>query len=284
MFNGVMRQFRRRMSGFESRSRKWRTSRVQLALDFPQFAPSSAGSYAQIHQLTRDSIQKTLPALVALAASQGSPTLAPIEGAAALVDTGEKRRAAAELKSLFDKHGSDKARGHGYEAVYGALLSAPERIQAVLEIGLGTNNTDVASNVGEDGVPGASLRALKDFLPNALIHGADIDQRIMFTDERIHTFLCDQTSVQSMRHLTSQVLDAYDLIIDDGLHSPHANLVTLNFALPLLRRGGSVVIEDIAPEHLDVWRIVQSLIDRSQYDSRLVFAMDKYVFIASRVA
>jgi hypothetical protein len=77
--------------------------------------------------------------------------------------------AATKLKALFDEHGSDKANVHGYHPLYAAILDDPSAALSVLEIGLGTNNTDVASNMGAAGRPGASVRAFRDFLPNAAI-------------------------------------------------------------------------------------------------------------------
>ena len=53
----------------------------------------------------------------------------------------------------------------------------------IFEVGLGTNNVDVPSNMGKDGKPGASLRAWRDYFPNA-----DIDTRILFKEDKIQTF------------------------------------------------------------------------------------------------
>ena len=51
-----------------------------------------------------------------------------------------------------------------------------------------------------------------------------------------------------------------DLIIDDGLHAPNANLATLNYALRKLSRNGFVVIEDILPCHMPVWNVINTLL------------------------
>jgi hypothetical protein len=47
----------------------------------------------------------------------------------------------------------------------------------------------------------------------------------------------------------------FELIIDDGLHLPHANFNTLNALLPLLADDGIFVVEDINTEHRDFWHI-----------------------------
>ena len=66
-------------------------------------------------------------------------------------------------------------------------------IRNIFEIGLGTNYKNIVSNMGINGKPGASLRAFRDYCPNASVFGADIDKRILFEEERIKTFYVDQT-------------------------------------------------------------------------------------------
>ena len=54
----------------------------------------------------------------------------------------------AELKRLLDHYGSDKGTKHTYHFVYGRILADSSQINGILEIGLGTNNVDVPSNMG----------------------------------------------------------------------------------------------------------------------------------------
>ena len=46
--------------------------------------------------------------------------------------------------------------------------------------------------MGEKYNPGSSLRALRDYFPNANIFGADIDKNIVNDQNRIKTFYVDQ--------------------------------------------------------------------------------------------
>ena len=126
---------------------------------------------------------------------------------------------------------------------------------------MGTNNIDTASNMGLHGRPGASARAFRDFLPGAEICGADVDRRILFSEERIQTFWVDQLSTVSLQELFANQAN-FDLIIDDGLHTIEANLNTLTSAMTAIRPGGWIVIEDIGPdsECLSVWLAVSSII------------------------
>jgi len=74
----------------------------------------------------------------------------------------------------------------------------------------------------------------------------------------------------------------YDLIIDDGLHSPDANLNTLNFALSSLSSDGVIVIEDIAERCLPIWETVQLLFQNSIYRTLLVKDREGYLFLCSQ--
>lgn len=51
-----------------------------------------------------------------------------------------------------------------------------------------------------------------------------------------------------------------DLIVDDGLHTPNANLAALRFGMERVRVGGSVIIEDIAPAAVPIWQVVGALL------------------------
>ena len=167
-----------------------------------------------------------------------------------------------ELRALFQKYGSDKSTGHNYYLLYSWLLaSRRHNDMAMLEIGLGTNNIDVPSNMGLDGKPGASLRAFRDWAPRLHVFGADVDKRVLFREERIETFYVDQTQPAVLAELAARFAPgSFDMIIDDGLHNSEANLNTLLFALPLLKPDGALVIEDIGLSDLPYWQIVFGLL------------------------
>lgn len=248
----------------------------------PVFTVSSAGESDSVAALVLQAANQTLPFLARLLSDIGHTDLRamPVQDFAASDDA---RVAAESLKILFDQYGSDKAQPHNYHHLYGAILSNPSAIANVLEIGLGTNNEDVVSNMGQDGRPGASLRAFRDFLPNARIFGADIDERILFREDRIETFHVDQTDLHSIDLLGKSLQVDFDLIIDDGLHSPNANLATMILGLPKLKRGGYLIIEDIHPSHLPVWHVVAASLP-TRYKPTLLVANCAYVFAVKCLA
>jgi SAM-dependent methyltransferase len=166
------------------------------------------------------------------------------------------------LSSLFKSHGSDKSTKHNYYLAYSSILAHKKDLPMyILEIGLGTNNIDVMANMGTYGQPGASLRAFRDMYQKATVFGADIDKRILFSEERITTYFVDQTDMATLNELKKHFAKIkFDLIIDDGLHNSHANLNTTNFALDLLKPDGVFVIEDICPSDVQYYQIVAAIL------------------------
>lgn len=152
------------------------------------------------------------------------------------------------LSDIFLKMGSDKSRWHDYQHCYGHVVKALGRKASIrlLEIGIGTNNTQLVSNMGASGKPGASLRAWRDIFVNGAIYGADIDKDILFKETRIETEFVDQMDQSSFKTLYERCGNQkFDVIIDDGLHCISANMNSLLFALKAINNNGWIVIEDI---------------------------------------
>ncbi len=163
-----------------------------------------------------------------------------------------------DLGALFDKYGSDKGtigcpsvyfpwRSHNYADVYYDLLDLNrESIRMVFECGIGTNNETLSSHMTSNATPGGSLRAWRDFFPNASIYGADIDRSILFSEERIQTGYLDQLDAESIRSYFSVFSKkSFDLMIDDGLHTFDAAKNLLENSIDFLNETGIYVIEDV---------------------------------------
>jgi hypothetical protein len=158
------------------------------------------------------------------------------------------------LAAIFEKYGSDKGSiknnvRHNYHLWYELFFShRAEMVTGVMEIGIGTNKNDFQSTMGPKGISGASLRAFKNYFPNASIVGLDIDDEILFNEERIITYWVDQQNKESLRKVSSQLIEEgleMDLIVDDGLHTELAARNTLEETFILLKKDGIYVIEDI---------------------------------------
>lgn len=253
----------------------------QIIQKLPTFYVSSSGMPNALAELTLQTAEQSFPFLAQLSQFFGHATLhaSPIES---FVHESSAIAASEQLAALFNQYGSDKASVHNYHLLYGAILNSPNTVNTVLEIGMGTNNEDVVSTMGREGHPGASLRAFRDFLPNARIYGADIDERILFSENRIETFFVDQTDLANTQQLFEKIGQTFDLIIDDGLHAPNANISVLLAGLNYLNTGGCLVVEDIASSHLPVWQVIASLIPVERYSHFLVQSKAAYLFVIQR--
>ena len=254
---------------------------VQKALPF--HVPNSAVPFDALAAMIARSADETPRLLQTLASTAGvaPPRITSSHSFAALHP--ESTADAEVLGALLATHGSDKSTTHDYHMVYAALLMG-RTATSLLEIGLGTNDDRVPSSMGRDGRPGASLRAFRDFLPSARIHGADIDASTLFEEDRITTSLVDATDDRSVAKLFSRFPDPFDLIIDDGLHAPHANLRVLIHGLDAIRIGGWVAIEDIGFEKRAIWDVAARILSPDRFEAWLVESRNCLMFLVRRLA
>lgn len=175
----------------------------------------------------------------------------------------EEARPAAggeSLADIFRRTVTDKI-VNGYVGLYDCLFRGMRhQVRAVLEIGIGTLTPGVHSlMVGyapEGYRPGGSLRGWRDYFPNAVVHGLDVQPDTQFRDERIVTGLCNSADSQQVAAwFRTAGVPAFDIIIDDGSHLLDDQLATLRNFFPLLRNDGTYVIEDVVPgriiDHMD---------------------------------
>lgn len=172
----------------------------------------------------------------------------------------------SDLAELCDKYGTDKGElspdlnpypwnSHNYSDFY-ELIFSPRRhtVESLLECGIGTNDIDFTHSMGEKGNPGASLRVWRDYFPNGKIVGVDIDENVMFTEDRIDTYCVDQTSKKSIEKFLDNIDNNFDIIIDDGLHEYHANVSFFENTIDHLNEDGVYIIEDVSHDNLNKYR------------------------------
>jgi hypothetical protein len=153
----------------------------------------------------------------------------------------------SHLCELLDSNGSDKGgKSHNYSIFYNHIFNRIKNNRLnVFELGLGTNNPNILSSMRGSGNPGGSLRAWRSYFTDSNIFGGDIDKEILFSENRIKTFFCDQTSPESIGDMWSCIPASIDIIIDDGLHELSANFIFLENSIHKLVDGGIYIIEDI---------------------------------------
>ena len=143
-----------------------------------------------------------------------------------------------QLAALFNKYDCDKASKHLYHTVYGPEL---EHLR------------DKPINILEVGVfKGASTAAWLEYFPQATIYGLDIFTRVnpkdipVLNDPRVKWLKADSTSLDVITNIKEAWPHIrFDVIIDDGLHTPRANASTLGNLFGLLKTNGIYFIEDV---------------------------------------
>lgn len=137
---------------------------------------------------------------------------------------------------------------HNYTTFYYSIFKdLHTKKLRVFELGLGTNNVNLPSNMGPDGRPGASHYGWSEFFVNSHIFGADIDTDILFNTDKIKTFYCDQTNPEVIKKMWDEPVlqDNFDIIIEDGLHTFNANVCFFENSIHKLNPNGYFIIEDI---------------------------------------
>ena len=158
------------------------------------------------------------------------------------------------IEYYFEKYLSDKGE-NGYSNVYNEVFS-PRRNHFIrlLEIGIGTLNPTHSNMLfwkekHPEYKPGASLRAFKDYFPNGVIYGIDIQSDCLISEDRLVTSLLDSTDKISVDENLFAI--KFDFIIDDGDHNYHSQIKTFENFFGKLGTGGIYILEDLeSPEKL----------------------------------
>lgn len=143
------------------------------------------------------------------------------------------------LDILAEKYGTDKRiLCHGYTRAYDKFFEPiRKKVKNLVEVGI---------------CDGASLKMWRDYLPNATIHGLDIDQKCVDTtkgEPRIITHLKSGCDPDYWKDLTFKP----EIILDDGSHVVEEQVSMLANAWDSLAPGGYYVIEDTHSSFFDVY-------------------------------
>ena len=179
----------------------------------------------------------------------------------------------SELCILGKKYNVDKSpffRNHTYTPEYHKLLKdIKNNIENVLEIGVG-NIPLMSGLTSSDYKPGASLRMWRDYFPKANIFGCDILKDVLFNEERISTFLTDQSNIISLNNLMTSIGNNIDLIIDDGSHIQEHMVTSFKTLWKIIKYNGLYIIEDI---HISFFDRMMKLNDEfSIFDAKCIMA------------
>lgn len=255
------------------------------------FVPNSAGVPRALREQTRNGVLPVLESLSRLhdvTSGDGSGTDSIALDLEEFVESrGGNALMGEELGRLLDLEGSDKSRDHGYESLYAQLLAENVDCGALVEVGIGSPNPLILSNMGPQARPGASLRAFRSFCgPTLVLVGADAVRIARELEDgsapTIEYLLVDQLKPESLKQLFTAASSKQPyLIIDDGLHSPQANLNVLE-SWQRYSEAKWLVIEDVPFESLVVWQIVQNLLGKA-YPLHILRARRDYLVLVERL-
>jgi hypothetical protein len=155
-----------------------------------------------------------------------------------------------DLCSIMKKYGSDKSTRHNYTCLYHDLFKdMKDRKLNIFEMGIGSKNSSIPHTMGTgDGTKvGGSLYAWRDYFTDSNVYSADIDKDVLFSEDKIHTYYVDQLSSEAIHNMWTEIGDdvIFDIIIDDGLHTPEANHTFALNSHHKLKPGGLYIIEDV---------------------------------------
>jgi len=163
------------------------------------------------------------------------------------------------LEVITQKYPSDKCKqwGHNYIPGYEDLLKDIRfKAKTVLEIGIGCGPHERAMLKGCPAYKsGNSIRMWRDYFSNAKIYAVDIlPEGMIVGEDRIQTFVVDQSSEKDLLDLTQKVGGSYDFICDDGSHMAQHQVFSFKVLEKFVNPGGIYVIEDVQPEWIDKFK------------------------------
>ena len=141
-----------------------------------------------------------------------------------------------DLKEIFIKNKCDKATKHRYYELYQQDFDRFKNDKInILEIGT---------------FKGESTNAWLEYFSQAKIYTIDTFERVQakdlpcLEDNRVQWAQLDSTSAHCNNHFKNQGLK-FDIIIDDGLHTPEGQRLTFERLFEFLKPTGSYYIEDV---------------------------------------
>ncbi len=156
-----------------------------------------------------------------------------------------------KISEILKSKKTDKANQHSYGDYYDELFSQYDKEAPVKILELGVQG-------------GGSLQAWKEYFPNAEVIGIDI------SDSRWPEYIKDNVTFHKcdLRDFEMRGYEGYfDIIIDDSDHFIGTQMYIVNNYLKLLKKGGTMVIEDVQAPERDSEMIRQILHKDYEFDT-----------------
>jgi hypothetical protein len=124
-----------------------------------------------------------------------------------------------ELTILANKYGSDKGTvygdKHNFTEIYEKYFK-PFKNKTINILEIGVND-------------GSSLNMWYEYFPNAKIYGLDIDNKSIYSNDRVECGIIDQSKKEHLEEYVKNTDLSFDIIIDDGSHHMSDQQLTFGF-------------------------------------------------------
>jgi len=172
-----------------------------------------------------------------------------------------------KLIELIDNKLTDKNTSHSYIEIYEKVLNKKKYgYNNILEIGIGEPFHDNRN--------GGSIKLWYDYFKNSIIYGIDIID-ISKINEKIKNIdrikLLTNVDAYNIDFINDKFINnniKFDIMIDDGPHTLESMIFFIKNYLPLLRKDGVLIIEDIPDmewTNVLISSISNELIDKITY-------------------
>jgi hypothetical protein len=153
-----------------------------------------------------------------------------------------------KLTELANKYASDKGTVAPSKGHHGPRLHFTPKYSEYFE-----PIKDEKLNILEIGVgSGPSLKMWYDYFPNATIHAIDVVSQKQHENERVKTYVCDQSNREQLEQVMEKI-GPVDIIIDDGSHVIKHQQISLGVLFKHVKKGGQYWIEDLHTSDSSVW-------------------------------
>ena len=153
------------------------------------------------------------------------------------------------LTPIANKYGSDKGTIAPDFGHHGPRLHFTPKYAEYFEV-----IKDQKLNILEIGVgSGPSLKIWYEYFPNALIYAIDVVPQAHHENDRVKTFVCDQSDRNNLQNVINSIGN-FDIIIDDGSHVTAHQQISLGILFKYLNAGGMYWIEDLHTSDASVWQ------------------------------
>ncbi len=100
---------------------------------------------------------------------------------------------------------------------------------------------------------GGSLELWYKYFSKASVFGIDIDPKQGMDNDRVQTFVADQSNRNQLQKFIDINGGDFDIIIDDGGHTMEQQQISLGCLFPYVKSGGYYVIEDLHTSLPHIW-------------------------------